>query len=58
MGGVQVRSGIDTALPAAEPLAIDKVRARDLGTQRRTTQAIDRFRIRALGGLTLTEESP
>jgi hypothetical protein len=57
-GGAQLRVGIDTALRAAEPLAVEEVRAGELGTQLRPTQAIDRFGIRALGGLAFAEQRP
>src|ERR687898_3229940 len=54
----QLVAGVDPPVLAAQPLAIQEVRARELRTQRGAAQPIDRLEIEALGKLALAEQRP
>src|SRR5206468_3471495 len=56
VGGAELRARIGTPALAAQPLAVEQVRAGEFRTQPRTTQPLDRFAIQALGGLALAQQ--
>src|SRR5215208_5495431 len=54
VGGAQLRARIRAPALPAQPLAVEQMRAGELGTKLRTTQSIDRFGVAVLGGLAFT----
>ena len=53
MGGAQLLTRIDAPALAAQPLAIEQMRAGEFGTEPGTAQPIDRFSIEVVGGRTV-----
>ena len=51
-----MRPRVDAAPLAAQPLAIEEVRAGQLGPQPGTRETLDRFSIETLGSVTLADE--
>src|SRR3954470_9835271 len=56
VGGAQLRARIRTPALPAQPLAVEEVRAGELGPQPRTTQSIDRFGVGVFGGLAFADQ--
>ena len=56
VGGAQLRARVDAAILAAQPLAVEQVRAGELGTQPRAAEPLDRLAIEPLGGLALAQQ--
>ena len=56
--GTQLRARVHPATLAAQPLAVDQLRTRELGTKLGATQPNDRFAIGALGVLARSEQRP
>jgi hypothetical protein len=56
VGYPQLLAGLGAAPLAAQPLAVEQVRAGELGAQAGPAQAVDRLAVPALGGLAVAEE--
>jgi hypothetical protein len=56
VGGAQLLPRVDPAVLPAEPLTVEKVRARELGEHSGTAQPVDGLAVEALGGLALAEQ--
>src|SRR5438094_7688353 len=55
VGGAQLLTRIDAPALAAQPLAIEQMRAGEFGTEPGTAQPIDRFAIEVVGGRTVDQ---
>ena len=49
---------VDAAVLAAQPLAVEQVRAGELGTQPGPAEPLDRLAVQALGGLAVAQQRP
>jgi hypothetical protein len=58
MRGAQLRPRVSPPSLAAQPLTVEKVRARQLGTEAGAAQPVDRLAITALGVLAAAEQRP
>ena len=56
MGDPQLLASVGTAVLAAQPLAVEQVRAGEFGPQRSTAEPVDRLAVEALGGLALAQQ--
>ena len=54
----QLGARVDAAVLAAQPLAVEEVRARELGPHARAPEALDRLAERALGVIALAQQRP
>ena len=54
--GAELRAGVDAAILASQPLAVEQVRACELRAQSGAAQPLDSLSIQALGGLALAHQ--
>ena len=56
VGGAELRARVDPPVLAAQPLAVEQVRAGELRAQPRAAQPLDRLAVQALGALALAQQ--
>ena len=56
VGCAKLFACLDTPILPAQPLAVEEVRACEIGPESRAAEAVDGFAVEALGGLTLAQE--